>query len=173
MSAANAAAPRLLGIDPGLERCGYAVLDGSARRVLDAGVIRTTLRRPLPERLLELETGLEELFREHAIGQAIVEDLYAHYAHPRTAILMGHARGVALLVAARHDAAVQSLPATQIKKSLTGNGHATKAQVQRAVMLTLGLTRAPEPADVADAIAIALGGAIFSRRGATPRRPPA
>ncbi len=146
----------LLGIDPGLERCGYAVLDAVAARVLDAGIIRTSTASALAQRLAELESGLSELFRDHAITRVAVEDLYAHYKHPRTAILMGHARGIALLVAARHGASVETISATRVKKSLTGNGHATKLQMQRAIMLNVGLAKLPEPADVADAIAIAL-----------------
>jgi crossover junction endodeoxyribonuclease RuvC len=153
----------ILGIDPGLQRCGYAVIDAGTRRVRDAGVIVTTPRRPLPERLREIETGLDDLFAAHTIARVAVEDLYAHYKHPRTAILMGHARGVVLLAAARHGVPVESIGATQIKKSLTGNGHAGKRQVQRAIMLTVGLPRPPEPPDVADAIAVGLA-AVLGRR---------
>jgi crossover junction endodeoxyribonuclease RuvC len=85
-----------------------------------------------------------------------VEELYAHYKHPRTAILMGHARGVILQQASAAGAAVRSFSATRIKKSLTGNGRAGKPQMQRAIQSLLGLAKIPEPPDVADAIAIAL-----------------
>jgi crossover junction endodeoxyribonuclease RuvC len=85
-----------------------------------------------------------------------VEQLYAHYKHPRTAILMGHARGVILQQAAEAGAEVESFAATRIKKSLTGNGHAAKGQMQRAIQAMLALPHVPEPPDVADAIAIAL-----------------
>lgn len=154
-------APSLvLGIDPGLERTGYAVIDGAARRVVDAGLIRTDVGKPLAARLAEIEAGLEEVLSEHRVMRVAVEDLYAHYAHPRTAILMGHARGVVLLAAARRGLSVVSLPATQIKKTMTGSGRASKAQVQRAMMQTLGLARLPEPADVADAMAAGLCAAM-------------
>src|SRR5262245_36148097 len=86
------------------------------------------------------------------------EDLYAHYKHPRTAIRMGHARGVVLALAARNGLSVAHINATQIKKMLTGNGHASKGQMQRAVAGTLRLACLPEPHDVADAIAIGLAG---------------
>ena len=85
-----------------------------------------------------------------------VEQLYSHYAHPRTAILMGHARGVILQKCAEEKIAVRSFSATRIKKSLTGNGRASKEQVQRTIATVLGLSDIPEPNDVADAIAAAL-----------------
>ncbi|MCY2926240.1 MAG: crossover junction endodeoxyribonuclease RuvC, partial [Planctomycetota bacterium] len=85
-----------------------------------------------------------------------VEKLYAHYKHPSTAILMGHARGVILLAAEQAGVGVRNLPATHVKKSLTGNGHASKLQVQRAIQAVCHLSALPEPPDVADALAIAL-----------------
>ena len=145
----------VLGIDPGLERTGYAVIAMPGGNVRDAGLVNTTTTRPLAERLVELAQGLEEVLSEHPVRLLAVEDLFAHYKHPRTAILMGHARGVILLAAARRGIEVISVPATKIKKALTGSGHAGKVQVQRAVAATLGLSRIPEPSDVADALAIA------------------
>ncbi|OHB76993.1 MAG: hypothetical protein A2Z25_18935 [Planctomycetes bacterium RBG_16_55_9] len=85
-----------------------------------------------------------------------VEQLYSHYAHPRTAILMGHARGVILQKCAEASIEVRSFGATRIKKSITGNGRASKEQVQRTIQTILSLPRLPEPNDVADAIAAAL-----------------
>jgi crossover junction endodeoxyribonuclease RuvC len=85
-----------------------------------------------------------------------VEELYAHYAHPRTAILMGHARGVILQRCAQREIEIKSYSATKIKKATTGNGRASKEQMQRAVQTIMGLPELPEPNDVADAIAIAL-----------------
>jgi crossover junction endodeoxyribonuclease RuvC len=86
----------------------------------------------------------------------VVEQLFAHYDHPRTAILMAHARGVILLAAAQRDVPVHSYNATRIKKTITGNGRASKEQVQRTVQRELGLPQLPEPPDVADALAVAL-----------------
>ena len=146
----------VLGIDPSLDRTGYAVVRAATRRVVEAGVIRPQRRAALPARLAELSGSLDELLGEYAVEQMAVEDLYAHYRHPRTAILMGHARGVVLLAAARRGVTVRSFSATRVKKSLTGNGHASKTQMQRAIAATLGLPRPPEPSDVADAIAVAL-----------------
>lgn len=152
--------PRLiLGIDPGLNCTGYAILAASpgtfAPHVVDAGVIRTAANRPLTERLAEIDAGIREILAEHAVCLVAVEELYAHYKHPRTAILMGHARGAVLLAAARRGLPVASLPATAVKKTLTGNGHASKVQMQRAIASTFRLRRLPEPADIADAMAIA------------------
>ncbi len=85
-----------------------------------------------------------------------IEQLYSHYKHPRTAILMGHARGVICLAAAQAGIAVIHYSATQIKKILTGNGRAPKIQMQQAIRRELALAEVPEPPDVADALAVAL-----------------
>lgn len=145
----------ILGIDPGLERTGYGIIVAPHGRVLDAGLFRSSTKAPLPERLTELAAGLEEVIAEHRPGLVAVEDLYAHYKHPRTAILMGHVRGVLLYIAARNGIDVINLPSTRVKRFLTGNGHASKDQMQRAIMTTLSLPRLPEPSDVADALAVA------------------
>lgn len=153
---------RIIGVDVGLHRTGYAILAETRAadlpQIVEAGIVRISRTRPLEERLLELETGLATLLEEHGPVMLACEDLYAHYKHPRTAIRMGHARGVVLALAARRGLIVANIGATQIKKMLTGNGHASKAQMQRAVAGTLRLARLPEPHDVADAIAIGLAG---------------
>lgn len=133
-------------------------LAGAAPTIREAGVIRLPKGDSLESRLVELETNLLELLHGFHPRILACEALYAHYKHPRTAILMGHARGVILVAAARCGLEVVSVAATNAKKLLTGSGHATKAQVQRAIAHTLGLLRPPEPNDVADAIAIALCG---------------
>ena len=149
----------IAGIDPGLQRTGYAVLRSASRGrlgILDAGIITSDAGLDLAGRLRQIAEGLEAVLDEHRPELVAVEELYAHYKHPRTAILMGHARGLALLAAARRGIPVRGLPATAVKKALTGNGRASKAQIQRAVKVTLGLQALPEPPDVADAMAIAL-----------------
>jgi crossover junction endodeoxyribonuclease RuvC len=152
---------RYLGIDPGLQLTGYGVLDVGDRRTLvpalvDAGVIRLTVKASIPKRLVELETELGALIDEVKPDVIAVEQLYAHYKHPRTAILMGHARGVILWSAARRNIRLVELPANRIKKNLVGHGHASKPQMQRGVQDLFKLKELPEPPDVADAIAIAL-----------------
>lgn len=151
---------RILGIDPGLQRTGYGVLDCKTPvalpKLIDAGIIRLAVKTTVPQRLVELERELVSLFDEYKPQACAVEKLYAHYAHPMTAILMGHARGVILLCAQRKGIELIELPANRIKKSLTGHGHASKEQMQRSVQQLFKLKKLPEPPDVADAIAIAL-----------------
>ena len=151
---------RILGIVPGLWATGFGVVELAAGvgapRLIEAGVIRTRAADPLADRLLEIESGLAAVLAEFKPDTVAVEELYSHYKHPRTAILMGHARGIVFLAAARAGVAVVSYSATNIKKSLLGAGHASKEQVQRVIQRLFALKKAPEPPDVADALAVAL-----------------
>lgn len=149
---------RILGIDPGLRLTGYGVVDYAPLKpkLVDGGVIRLNTKSSIVDRLVELETELESIFEEFRPEICSVEQLYSHYAHPRTAILMGHARGVIMLVARRRGAVVEQYAANRIKQSLTGHGHASKPQMQRAIMDLWKLKEAPDPPDVADALAVAL-----------------
>ena len=137
---------------------GYAVLEvgGAAPRVCEAGVVRGRRGGSLVERLLEIHQGVADVIAAFQPNVMALEQLYSHYARPRTAILMGHARGVICLAAAERGIPVVHYSATQVKKILTGAGRAGKAQVQRAVQRELQLAAIPEPPDVADALAIAL-----------------
>lgn len=145
---------KILGIDPGLQVCGYAVIDGDS--LLEAGAIRTNPKSPIETKLNQIAEDIESLLKKFKPETVAVEQLYSHYAHPKTAILMGHARGVILQSCAAAGVEVKSFSATRIKKSLTGNGHASKEQMQRTIQTVLSLPRLPEPPDVADAIAAAL-----------------
>ena len=149
---------RVLGIVPGLGITGYGVLDseGEQIRVAEAGVIRTNDKAPLSERLVDLARELESVIVQFTPDVVAVEELYSHYGHPKTAIIMGHARGVIFLTAARSGVQVIPYAATRVKKSLTGNGRATKAQMQMMISSVLSLTTVPEPPDIADALAVAL-----------------
>ena len=151
---------RVIGIDPGLRVSGYGVVDlaeGAIEPTLvEGGVIRIDADAPMERRLGQLHDELCAVVDEHKPDCFAVEKLYAHYNHPRTAILMGHARGVILLCAQQRGLPVQDWPSTEVKKALTGYGHASKEQVQRAVQSQCGLDEIPSPPDVADAIAIAL-----------------
>lgn len=146
------------GIDPGLGTSGYGIicLDGSAPTIRDAGICRTDSDASLPQRLAQIETDFTAICDQWRPDVMGVEQLYSHYAHPRTAILMGHARGVILMVAAQFDIPVRSFAATEVKRHLTGNGRASKTQMQRAIMSAFSLATLPEPNDVADALAVAL-----------------
>jgi crossover junction endodeoxyribonuclease RuvC len=154
-------AVRILGVDPGLEVTGYAVLEVRPQHpyVCEAGVIRSSEGRrttDLAPRLVSLYDSLVEIIEQLKPHVVALEQLYAHYDHPRTAILMAHARGVIFLAAARQDLPVISYAATHIKKTITGHGRASKEQMQRAIMTELSLPNLPEPHDVSDALAAAL-----------------
>ena len=152
---------RILGIDPGLQVTGYAIVEAAVPgpRVCEAGVIRGSegsRRGDMAQRLCDLYNGIVEVIEQLRPQTVAIEQLYAHYEHPRTAILMAHARGVIFLAAAQHELPVVSYNATRIKKTITGNGRASKEQVQRTIQRELSLAQLPEPADVADALAAAL-----------------
>jgi crossover junction endodeoxyribonuclease RuvC len=137
---------------------GYGVLDicDDEISVVEAGVIRTNAKLPLESRLNELGTEMAAVMKQFMPDVVAVEELYSHYGHPKTAIIMGHARGVIFLKAGEAGKMVFPYAATRIKKSLTGNGQATKKQVQLMITSTLGLNSIPEPPDAADALAAAL-----------------
>jgi len=158
---------RILGVDPGLHICGYGCLDagGSGIKLVEAGVIRTEVRSTLSQRLCRIAADLDQLLDDLSPDVLAIEQLYSHYAHPRTAILMGHARGVILHRCAARQIEIRHFAATRIKKSVTGNGRASKAQVQRTVQTLLGLPKLPEPPDVADALAAAMCCADAMRGG--------
>lgn len=167
---------RVLGIDPGLRLTGYGCVEAAGGRgvggaaggrggrrlgdpdavLVEAGVIRLEAKTSVSERLVELERDLVEIIERVRPGVVGVEKLYAHYNHPTTAIVMGHARGVVLLVVRRMGLELVELGATEVKKSLTTHGHASKGQMQAGVKAQLRLAALPQPPDVADAIAIGL-----------------
>ncbi len=159
----------ICGFDPGLRRTGYGVLrlqPDDTTELIEAGVIRPSRETSLGIRLAELAAGVDEVLGEYAVTVVAVEEIYSHYLRPRTAIIMAHARGVILLEAARQNLELVHLPATTIKKHVSGNGRASKEQVQRAVVRALSLSQVPEPPDVADALAIALTACAIIRQPA-------
>ncbi len=147
----------ICGIDPGLGTTGYAIVrvTGGRPRIVDAGVFRATATLPLSERLVQLTDDFSAVIEQYRPSMVGVEKLYSHYKHPKTAIQMGHARGVLLSVAGRSQIPIIGMAATRIKRFLTGNGRASKVQMQAAIQATFNLPAPPEPNDVADAIAIA------------------
>jgi crossover junction endodeoxyribonuclease RuvC len=149
---------KILGIDPGLRLTGYGLIEsaGMTPRLIDAGVIKLATRTPISARLVDLEKSLEEILDEHRPGICAIEQLYSHYGHPRTAILMGHARGVIMLAAARREIVIHEYAANRVKQSVAGFGHAGKISMQRAIASVWNLKTLPEPPDVADALAVAL-----------------
>lgn len=158
-------AHRILGVDPGLNTTGYGVIevdrDGSplgCARLIEAGIVRSRAKDNIESRLHEIYTGIREALESLRPDMLALEQLFSHYERPRTAILMGHARGVICLAAAQAGIDVVHYEPTRVKKVITGNGRAPKHQIQLAVKMQLGLKSIPEPADVADALAIALCG---------------
>jgi crossover junction endodeoxyribonuclease RuvC len=152
---------RILGLDPGLQVTGYAVLEATdaGPAVRDAGVLRSAEKRAttdMARRIQALYDGLCDVLNEWKPAAMAVEQLYAHYDHPRTAILMAHARGAFFLAGAQRGIPVLSYAATKVKKIVTGSGRASKEQIQHAVTRELDLAKLPEPHDVADALAVAL-----------------
>ena len=150
---------RILGIDPGLNITGYGVIDILGHQqieIVEAGVVRSKRKDEFQTRLASIYDGVSDVIESLKPDCMGLEELYSHYERPKTSIIMGHARGVICLAAQKHDIPIQHYAATQIKKVLTGNGRAPKNQIQLAVTRHLSLDEVPEPADVADALAIAL-----------------
>ncbi len=154
---------RILGIDPGLNITGYGCVDLkdsssdlSEPRLVEAGVFRLSTQESMQQRLKQLHHDCRDLLAELKPDVMVVEQLFSHYRHVRTAILMGHARGVILLAGQLENVEIDELAATEVKKAITGHGHATKEQMQLAIMAQFRLEQPPSPPDVADALAIAL-----------------
>ena len=153
---------KILGVDPGLRVTGYGVISCSASarftepELIEAGVVRTRERDGIAGRLATIYQALSAVITELKPDILVIEKLYAHYKHPATAILMGHARGVVCLLSGVHKIPLANIASTQVKKSVTGHGHAGKRQVQLMVQHVLGLKTLPEPPDVADALAVAI-----------------
>jgi crossover junction endodeoxyribonuclease RuvC len=165
---------RILGIDPGLRITGYACIEATnplAPRIIEAGVFR--LAKPggkppsVASRLEELDCDFRNLLTRTTPDAVAIEGLFAHYHHPATAIIMGHARGVLLLAAHQANLRLIELKPAMVKKSATGFGQADKAQMQRAIQSHFRLAELPKPPDLADALAIALCGAQHLRTPAT------
>ena len=154
--------PRILGVDPGLLRTGYGVIesDEGCLRLVEGGILRAKTTDPFPTRLKDLHDGLAEVIRETKPDLLVIEDLFSTYAHPRSALLMAHARGVLMLAAAEAELPVHSFTPNEVKQVVTGNGHASKANVQSAVKARLRLAAQLHPPDLADALAIAICFAI-------------
>ena len=149
---------RVLGIDPGLTRCGVGVVEGTVGRPLSlvgVGVVRTSAELPLPQRLVAIERGIEDWIDRHAPDAVAVERVFAQH-NLRTVMGTAQASGIALLVAARRGLPVALHTPSEVKAAVSGSGRADKAQVAAMVTRLLRLTEAPKPADAADALALAI-----------------
>ncbi len=149
---------RVLGVDPGFGITGYGIVDTGSEglSLIEAGEIKSKTSLTLEQRLFVLHSGLEDVQKEFQPDVFAVEELYSHYKHPRTAIIMGHARGVLFLIAGQADIPVFSYSATRIKKSITGMGRASKEQIAKMVASILNCGEMKAGSDVTDAIAVAL-----------------
>ncbi len=158
--------PIVLGFDPGLHRTGYGAvcLNGPAPRVIEAGVLTTRPTEPLGRRLHLLYRDIESLVREMRPRLVVLEDLFAHPRFPRTAIVLGHVRGIICLAAASAHIEVMALAPSAVKRAVTGSGQASKAQVQAAVRVLLAM-RGVVDAHAADALALAYTGMARATSG--------
>ena len=145
----------ILGVDPGSHATGYGVISTEpVVRMLAGGVIRTSAKAPLSERLLTIYTELSDVIAAHNPMQMAVEDLF-NAKNPRSALILGHARGVILLAGATAGLTPAEYAPRAVKQALTGRGSATKEQVRFMVMRLLALKEEP-PLDMSDALAVAL-----------------
>ena len=148
----------VLGIDPGTANTGYGVVRGGGPTVpvlVECGVIRTRARDPLPARLREIFSGVQELIERHRPDALSVEDVF-YARNVRTTVVLGHARGVILLAAELAGVPVNEMAPAEIKKAVVGTGGATKEQVQFMLTRLLRLKSVPQPSDAADGVAAAL-----------------
>ncbi len=147
----------VLGIDPGTAALGYGIVEATRGRVreVDHGCLETSPDLSLPERLLQIHTLVDDLIVLHQPQLVAVERLFFS-KNVQTAFAVGQARGVVLLAAAQHGAAVREATPNEVKSAIAGYGAADKEQVQRMVQVVLGMTERPRPDDAADALAVAV-----------------
>ena len=153
---AGAQPVRILGIDPGSRATGYGVIDcqGHALTFVTCGVIRTSEKKPFPERLEEIYDGIREVIAAHKPQLAGIEDIFTAI-NPRSALRLGHARGVLILAARQHGLLLEEYSPTVVKQAVAGYGQAPKEQVQHMVRVLLKLVASPSQ-DAADALAVAI-----------------
>ena len=158
---------RVLGVDPGLLRTGWAAaesVDGSYR-LLDCGLIAPPPEAELEVRLAEGYAAFDAVLERHGPDVVVLEELFSAPRYPRAALLVAHMRGVLCLAAGQRGARIEPMTATTVKQRVTGNGHASKLQVQAMVQQLCGLGSQQMRADVSDAIALAVAGLNQLERG--------
>lgn len=148
---------RVFGIDPGSERTGYGCVDtdGARHRLVTTGAVTSAASASLPDRLLNIHIRLAALIADCRPDCVAIENLF-HAKNARSALVLGHARGVALLAAAEAGVPIAEYTPTEIKRAVVGYGRAEKHQVQQMVKLILGVTELPGPLDASDALAVAI-----------------
>ena len=148
---------KVFGIDPGSARTGYGCVqsDGTRHRLIACGAISISARKPFPEKLEVIHAELGALLERHRPDCVAIENLF-HAVNARSALKLGHARGVAMLAAVEAGVPIVEYTPAEVKQSVVGYGRAEKAQVQSMIRLLLGLAEPPSPFDAADALAIAI-----------------
>ncbi len=148
---------RVFGIDPGSERTGYGCIetDGRSHRLITCGAITALPADGLPQRLSRIYHELTSLLHSSRPDCVAIEDLF-HAVNARSALKLGHARGVAMLAAVEAGCEIAEYTPAEVKRAVVGYGRAEKGQVQQMVKLLLGLDEAPSPHDAADALAVAI-----------------
>lgn len=148
---------KVFGIDPGSERTGFGCVEtnGSRHRLVTCGAITTPAMAPFPDKLLAIHARLGDLLRECTPDCVAIENIF-HAANARSALKLGHARGVAMLAAVQSGVPVLEYTPAEIKRAVVGYGRAEKGQVGAMIKLILGLDDVPEPHDAADALAVAI-----------------
>lgn len=156
---------RILGVDPGLKATGYAVVDikDGRPKAVDIGTIEPHVKDILAQKLFKIHRCLTQIIVEHKPDVLVLEKLFSHVKHPLTAAIMGHTRGVICLVCAEQNIELVELSVKRVRKSVVGNGNATKQQTQRVVAGAISLDPAKLTLDASDALALALGHASMSR----------
>ena len=156
---------RILGIDPALTVTGYGIIDFKKNKLilLEAGIVKTSVKQILPERLDKIYQVITKLIFDTKPDVMVLEKLYVHYRHPTTAYLLGQARGVICLACAKEHIPLVEYAATRVKKALVGRGLASKLQVQRMVANLLKLSSLPTYTDVTDALALAIAHSYISK----------
>ena len=155
---------KVFGIDPGSERTGFGCVetDGSRHRMVMSGAIATTAMAPFPDKLLTIHTRLRALLHECQPDCVVIENLF-HAVNVRSALKLGHARGVAMLTGKQANLPIEEYTPMQIKQTMTGYGKADKKQMQEMVRMQLRLKEVPKPDDAADALATAIMCAMMTR----------
>lgn len=156
---------RILGVDPALTRTGYGVIDTQSNgfTLIKAGVITTKSSTELIARLNKIFDEIVNVLIEFRPEVMVIEKVFVHSAHPTTAFVLGQARGVICLAAAKAGIPLFEYAATQVKKAISGTGHASKEQIQRIIVSQLGMKLTPKFLDITDALALAMAYKYFEK----------
>jgi crossover junction endodeoxyribonuclease RuvC len=159
---------RVIGIDPSLTSTGFGIIENKQNNteVIIAGIIKTSSKETIQGRLNKIYSHVLDIITEHKPDILVLEKVYSHYKYPATAISLGYARGAICLASGQAKIPIKDYSAKRIKKAVTGKGNASKKQVQKMIQHLLHLKKTPEPDDVSDALALALGYLYLNKKEA-------